>query len=666
MQIKSESPEPRQHEPRTPARKGGKRNRELNELVRDPWSAELEDDAPGQVPFPSVSPPQHRQYPGRERQRPKAYWDLDRPELPLRVDQDDDSPSIEGGDEDSPEEAELAFRAMEIVYPPVEYLSYAKAEQRIIHQACKATADSAEPKSYREAMTRPDKDKWVEAASAEMRAHLENGTWELVELPPDRKPIGSRWVFKVKRDSEGNVDRYKARLVAKGYSQRPGIDYSEVFAPTMRWASIRLILALAALEDWEVESVDVSNAYLNGVLPKDVRVYMDQPEGHVHPEYPDWVCRLLKGLYGMKQAGRLWYEKLGEILEQMGFKRLVSDSSIYVWEKKGIRVILPAFVDDLTLVSKSNALIDETKAALSSKLKIRDLGPISFLLGVAVTRDRANRSLSLSQRQYIVDILERFGMDTSAPVTTPMEPGSRLNKSMCPTSPEDLAAMQDIPYREAVGALMYLAIGTRPDISYVVGKLARFMSNPGMAHWRAVKHLLRYLQGTKDLKLTYAPDPQSSDPFTTFTDADFFGDKDNGKSTNGFVIKVGTGAVSWASKLQGVIARSSTEAEFYGASFAGTEVCWMRELLAELGRPVTEPSPLWVDNQSTIQVLNDSVHHSRMKHIPVQEFWIRHKVAKEKVMDVHYCPTEEMPADIFTKALSRALVEQHRSFMGLE
>jgi hypothetical protein len=643
--------------------------------MRDIWSAEQEDmeeeeAPPGPIPFPSVSPPRRDpepRYPGRQRQPPGEWWKVGGGKAqPARfdaVDSEEDrinSPVPEGGDG---EDSNLAFRALEIVYP--EYLDYNQALQHVVERALSAGTNGGEPKSFREAMTRSDWKLYLEAAEAEMRAHLENGTWTLVELPHDRKPIGSRWVFKIKHGADGQIERYKARLVAKGYAQRRGIDYNEVFAPTMRWASIRLILALAALWDWEVESLDVSNAYLNGVLPEDVAVYMEQPEGFKNEEYPNWVCRLVKGLYGMKQAGRLWYQKLGEVLEKLGFQRLVSDPSIYVWEKTGIRVILPAFVDDLTLVSKSKALIQETKTALSKAFKIRDLGPITFLLGVHITRDRSKRTLSLSQRQYVIDLLERFDMHMCKPVSTPAVPGTRLSKSSCPSSPEELAEMEGVPYMEAVGALMYLAVSTRPDIAYIVGKLSRFNSNPGKDHWLAVKHLFRYLQGTKDLKLTYAPDPSSSAPFTTYVDSDFFGDKDNGKSTNGFVVKVGTGAISWASKLQGVIARSSTEAEFYGASFAGTEIKWLRNILGELGHPVDGPSPLWVDNQSTIQVLNDAVHHSRMKHISVQEFWIRDEVSKVKSIEVHYMPTEEMPADIFTKALSPALVVKHRSFMGL-
>lgn len=499
-----------------------------------------------------------------------------------------------------------------------------------------------------------------------MQALVDNGTWEWAELPKGRKAIGSKWVFKIKRDPDGNIERYKARLIAQGYGQRPGGDFNpgKTFAPTMKMAAIRALLGLAALEDWEVESVDISNAYLNGVMPEDEVVYMKQAPSH--EECPThWVYRLKKGLYGLKQAGRLWYQRLAEVLESAGYKRLVSDMSIYVWERKGIKVIIPVFVDDVTIMTKSIQLANNVKTLLNRHFKVRNLVPISFLLGIAITRDRKNRTMWLSQRQYIIDLLDRFGMSTCAPVLTPMEPGLNITKEDAPKTEEERREMLDIPYQAAVGALNYLAVASRPDISYAVHRLARFNNYPGKRMWLAVKHLFRYLQGTKDLKLTYAPDPFATSIFTTFADSDFAGDRDSGRSTNGYLVKIGTGAVSWSSKLQGPIAKSSTEAEFYGASYAGTEIKWMRNLLGEIGYNFDKPSPLHLDNQSTIQVLNDAVHHSRMKHIPVQEFWIRNEVANEKNIEVHYLPTELMPADILTKPLPQIFVKRHHATMGL-
>jgi hypothetical protein len=525
--------------------------------------------------------------------------------------------------------------------------------------------DSA-PKTLAEAMKRDDADQWFQAAKDEIQAHIDNGTWEYTQLPPDRKAIGSRWVFKIKRNVDGSIDRYKGRLVAKGYSQRPGIDFDEVFSPTAKWAALRTILAQAALEGAHIESVDISNAYLNGVLDEEIEVFMEQPEGF-HQGDDDWVCRLRKGLYGLKQSGRLWYEKLGKTLEEMGFVCLKSDSSVYVWIKDEVKITIPVFVDDLTITSKSKDKVEQVITDLGKVFKLRRLGPTSFLLGVSIEYDREQRTLSLSQRQYILDMLHRFKMEDCKPVSTPMDPGSRLSSTTSSMSPSELQAeaeeMKSVPYINAVGALNYLAIATRPDISQTVSKLARYNANPRPAHWKAVKHLFRYLQGTKDLKLTYAPS-ESNETFSTYVDADHGGDVDNGRSTTGFVIKMGTGAISWSSKLQTIVALSTTEAEYVAAVSAGAEIIWLRKLLGELGCPITSASTLHMDNQSAIAVAKNPEHHGRMKHLDLRFFWLRDAVTRD-IIKPKYIPTADMPADILTKALPRAAVEIHRRMMGL-
>ena len=212
--------------------------------------------------------------------------------------------------------------------------------------------------------------------------------------------------------------------------------------------------------------------------------------------------------------------------------------------------------------------------------------------------------------------------------------------------------MQSVPYLQAVGALMYLAVATRPDISYTVGVLARFSKNPGMAHWKAVKHLFRYLKGTLDYKLTYAPDPTTNELFTTFTDADHAGNPDNGRSTGGYIVKMGTGAISWCSKLQTIVALSTTEAEFVAAVSAGQEILWLRNLFTELGYTVPTSSPLWTDNQSALSVAKNPEHHGRMKHLDLRFYWLRNEVEKGTI-SIHHLRTDEMPADVLTKPLAR-------------
>jgi len=250
------------------------------------------------------------------------------------------------------------------------------------------------------------------------------------------------------------------------------------------------------------------------------------------------------------------------------------------------------------------------------------------------------------------------------PVSTPIDPGVRLDDSMSVSTPEDIAYMDQVPYLNAVGALMYLAVTTRPDIAFTVGTLARFSSKPGVGHWKAVKHLFRYLKGTLDLKLVYKPD-SSGEFFTSFSDADHGGCKSTGRSTSAYLIKVGTGAVSWRSKLQSIVALSTTESEYIAAVEAGKEILWMRNILEEFGYKLTSPSILRIDNQSAINVAKNPEHHGRMKHLDLRFYWLRDCVESGQISP-QYTPTAEMAADILTKALPRPKVESCRSMMGLE
>jgi hypothetical protein len=352
----------------------------------------------------------------------------------------------------------------------------------------------SEPRTLRDVLKCPDADLWYQAAVKEMEVHIENGTWELVKLLPGCKAIGSQWVFKVKCNTDGSVECYKAHIVAQGFSQRPGVNFNEAFAPTTKWAALRVIFALAALEDWELESVDISNVYLNGEL-KDVEVYMRQPEGFAEKDNT-WVACLLKGLYGLKQGGREWFKWLEEVLFQLGFSRIRADGSIFIWEKDNMQVICPISIDDITFASKSKSKIATLKVELAKHFKLRHLGPTTFQLGVEIIWDCKARTLHLTRHRYCLDLLKRYGFVDCSPVSTPMDPGVCLSTSQSPSTPEDEAFMRTVLYVSAVGALMYLAIVTCPDIAYAAGILCHFLARPGPGHWKAVKHLFCYLRGT--------------------------------------------------------------------------------------------------------------------------------------------------------------------------
>jgi len=407
--------------------------------------------------------------------------------------------------------------------------------------------------------------------------------------------------------------------------------------------------------------MDVSSAFLNGDL--DEEIYMAQPEGFAAQGQEHLVCRLKKSLYGLKQSPRQWYQKLHSTLSDLGFSRCASDHCVWIWAKDGIKVIIPAYVDDLTLACNNVPTLKRIKEELKKRYKMRDLGPIAYILGIEVIRDRANRKMYLSQRKHVSDVLERFQMADSRPVSTPLSKSSPLTKEDCPQSPEDLEYMKSVPYLSAVGSLMYLSVGTRPDISFAVGALSRFNANPGQAHWKQVQHVFKYLAGTKDLMLCYGPG-QDGTSLHLYSDADYAGDVDSARSTSGHTVFIGKCLVNWSSKRQPVVAKSTTEAEYIAANEAGSDGVWFRNFTSELGYPPSGPTPLWLDNQSAIRVGKNPEHHSRMRHLLPKYHWLREQV-EDRVFSLDYVPTSSMRADGLTKPLDTVAHQRVCSFLGL-
>lgn len=408
--------------------------------------------------------------------------------------------------------------------------------------------------------------------------------------------------------------------------------------------------------------MDVSSAFLNGELED--KVYLKEPGGFETADNTH-AWHLKKALYGLKQAGREWHKKLHKTLCGIGFTRVRCEHSVWVYcrESDKSRMIVPVFVDDITIAGMDVTAIEELVGQLRNHFKLRDLGETSYLLGVKIERNRSDRSLTLSQHQYILDILQRANMPDCKPLATPLDPGVALSSSMGPKDEKEKEEMKKIPYVNILGAVAYLAISTRPDIAYAVSVLSRFSKSPGPMHWNALKNLLRYLKGTKDYKLRYAPDP-TSELLTTYSDADHGGNPDNKRSTSGYVVKMGTGAISWSSRLQPFVTLSTTEAEYVAAVAAAQEILWLRNLFTELGYKFDSPSVLYLDNQSALAVAKNPDHHGRVKHLDLRFYWLRDEVEKGTI-HVRYISTEEMPADGLTKSLGRQKLLKTAESVGL-
>jgi hypothetical protein len=511
-------------------------------------------------------------------------------------------------------------------------------------EVCNLAIDS-EPTTYNEAVGASDGDKWMAAINDEYASLMENKTWTLTPLPKGRKAIGCKWVFRVKRNADGSIEKYKARLCAKGYSQVKGLDFNETFAPVAKFSSLRILLSIAAVQDLEVHHMDVKCAFLNGDLEEEI--YMQQPEGFIEEGKESLVCKLQRSLYGLKQSPRAWNQKLDAELKELGFMRSEADHSLYIHFHEHDLVFVIVYVDDMLILSNSIPQVQALKRNLERKFKMTDLGEATFFLGMEIKRDREHRTMQLSQRRYVNDILKRFNMESCKPVGTPIATKTKLKRA-----DDEETTMDRSLYQSAVGSLMYLMVSTRPDIAYSVGAVSQFMANPMEDHYMVVKRIFRYLQGTAAVCLELGGEQLLVEGFS---DADWAACEESRKSTTGYVFKVGVGAVSWASKRQPTVALSTTEAEYMALSAAAREAVWMQRLFMELRFDAADSITINVDNQSCISLAKNPSFHARTKHIDIRHHFVREKV-ESGVVDLVFCPTKEMVADVLTKALPK---EQH-------
>jgi hypothetical protein len=532
---------------------------------------------------------------------------------------------------------------------------------------------ASEPSSIEEARKCEDWPKWKQAIELEYESLLKNKTWTLAELPKGRKAIGNKWVLKIKRDSEGNIARYKARLVIQGYLQVKGIDYTETFAPVVKYQSLRTLLALAAHYDFEVHQIDFETAFLNSELAEEI--YMKQPQGFVIPGKENLCLKLKRSLYGLKQAPREWHKTLHKWLVKAGFTQCKSDTSIYQKELEHKKLIIGVYVDDMVILSKSIDFISEFKLQIGKQFKIKDLGEIKWILNIEVTRDRKNRFLSLGQTQYIKDMVKEFNLSHANSLPVPGTPSVKLSKSGQDRSGQEYESPEvgeSTPYLALIGKLLYLSMTTRPDISYIVSKLSRYTKNPKEDHWRAAKQVVMYLNGTRDYKLQYSGENQENHNGTNslypdikgFTDADWGNDTDDRKSIGGWCYLINGCAVNWSSKKQNTVAKSTAEAEYVALGDAASEAIWLKQFLAEIGINLKGGLKLYVDNKAAIDIAHNPKFHNRTKHIDVKYHFVRDHVDK-KTIEVEKVQSAENVADIFTKLLTKQLHQKHVKGLGL-
>jgi hypothetical protein len=511
-----------------------------------------------------------------------------------------------------------------------------------------------EPQSLKEALEGPHADRWMEAIKAEWDAIMERGTFTLEMLPPGKRPVGCKWVFKVKTHPDGSLKRWKARLVAQGFTQIEGVDFRETYAPVSRFTTFRVLSAIAAAKDLHVQLLDVKNAFLYGDL--DTVIYMKQPP--LMDDGSGRVCKLVKSLYGLKQAPLVWYQTLGNTLAAAGWRKSQLDWALYIKNAGADFCWVLLYVDDIMVVASTGDLLQEAVRVLKGNFDM-SLLPFETYLGMNLSRDIEKGDISLSQTSYINRVWGKYEDDDII---------KACSTGRVPTTP--LSTTFDDPasapwgataYRALVGSLMFVSSCTRPDMTLAVSRLAQHNKDPRMTDFYNAVRCLHYLVSTKQYGLTFTRGGDLQ--LHGFCDANHVKTGDC-KSTSGYVFLLGGAAVSWSSKKQSVVAKSSCEAEYIAANTAASEAVYLRMLLAELGITQHGPTQIACDSGSAVALTKTDQHHDLSKHIHLKYRWVRAQVEAKEV-EFYWVRGDQQAADFLTKPLLPKEFSRCRSAAGL-
>ncbi|CAI7768259.1 unnamed protein product [Closterium sp. NIES-54] len=503
--------------------------------------------------------------------------------------------------------------------------------------------DIPTPRSYAEAIEGPYSSQWQAARDAEMASWKSTGTYVDEVPPPGANIVSGMWIFRVKRPP-GSPPAFKARYVARGFTQRQGVEFFQTFSPTPKMTTLRVLLHVAAQRDYELHLLDFSTAFLQGSLHEEI--WLLRPPGFTgsFPAGTQWSLR--RPVYGLRQAPREWHDTLRTTLAALGFAPSTADPSLFLRTD----ATLPPFyvlvyVDNLVFATADTEALAHVKSERQKRHTCTDLGELTSYLGLRITRNRAQRTITLTQSHMVQQVLQRFGFTYSSPQSTPLPTGHSLS-----APPSDESVEPSGPYPELVGCLMYLMTCTRPDLAYPLSLLARYVA-PGRhrkVHWDAAKRVLRYLCSTSGMGLVLGG--RARVVLTGHADASWVDDLATQRASQGYTFSLGSGSVSWRSTRSSSVLSSSCEAEIYAGAMAAQELRWLTYLLADLGEAPRSPPVLYVNNKAMLALCQEQRLEHRTKHIALRYFLAR-ELQQRGQLRLAYVASQANTADVFTEAL---------------
>ena len=550
------------------------------------------------------------------------------------------------------------------------------------------------PKTLRDILKLPENEqqKWIESMWDELKSHLGNGTWILIpasKIPGKRRMVGSTWAFDIKRDAKGIICRWKSRLCAQGFTQEEGVDYFETYSNTIRYETLRLILALAALYNLQLSSIDIKTAYLNGSIEEGVDIYMTLPRGFTFfmdkdcpagkAEFNDtnepdrnYAGLLKRSIYGLKQSGRRWEIRFWEFLRTLNAVQCEIDPCLWKIKEKGDTLLIAIYVDDVVFATNSPQFRDHIVGKLKAAFQVVDQGPLTWIFGTAIHQDLSKGTVQINQRLYIEDLVQKYSPRKLKGRAVPCTPDILHEEDTV----KDGEVMIHPQYRTIIGQLLWLTVISRPDIAYATTYLARFTARGTQERFEDAVRVVAYLEVTANQCITYSRErighmrehilahsclkeyPFSKNTILTYTDSSHGGER----PMAGYVGFLADGPITWSAFRLTVTPLSSCQGEYHAATKAAVMSKAYADILRFTGYPAVGAAPIFCDNRAAVLLSESDISSKKLRHVATHIAFLRELANSEDIALIHISTAGQI-ADIFTKPLAPAIFHELRAYL---